>query len=359
VLEPANPAATPQRIAAGDWPAWAPDGLSLAALVETPNDTYLAAYSVSGSLPKLVIPALPLPGPASGLAWGAAALSVDLPEALSAAARLSPTPPWQAALTPLAGIPAGRQRLVELADVQAPQPLLQDLVDESFTALRRRIGQAAGWDVLASLENAFVPITAPLAPAALDGWLHTGRAIALNPAPQSAGWLVTVREDFGAQTYWRVYVRARLQDGRLGQPLTDLPWDLRLRYSGDPRFYEAGGGEMGGIPPGYWVDFTSLARAYGWERLPALLAWRADFNASRFNQFVQADGLDWEAAMLELYPAEALATATPVLPPSLTPTRTLRPSLTPTPTRTRFPTRTPTPTRTPLASPTPAATPAP
>ncbi len=42
----------------------------------------------------------------------------------------------------------------------------------------------------------------------------------------NAGWMVAVREDFGAQTYWRLYLRAQLQDGSLGEPLHSQPWDL-------------------------------------------------------------------------------------------------------------------------------------
>jgi hypothetical protein len=101
------------------------------------------------------------------------------------------------------------------------------------------------------------------------------------------------------------------------------------------------------MPLGYWLDLTELAANYGWERLPALITWRSAMAAARFNEFIVSDGLDWQAAMGELYPAEALVTATPASPPTLTPTKT------------RWPTRTPTPTRTPRATRTPAVTPTP
>ena len=95
---------------------------------------------------------------------------------------------------------------------------------------------------------------------------------------------------------------------------------------------------------GYWVDFSQLAGYYGWERLPALTTWRSAMQTARYNEFILSDGLDWNAAMKEIYPPQAVYTPTPVLPPVHTPTRTPWPTLTPTPTRTPWPTRTPSPT---------------
>jgi TolB protein len=165
-----------------------------------------------------------------------------------------------------------------------------------------------------------------------------------------------VREDFGSQTYWRLYIRAQVQDGSLGMPLHDLPWDLQARYNLDPQAYEQGGTYVE-APPGYWVDVTSLAAQYGWERVPALPNWRTYIHGARFTEFALTDGLDWYTAMLQLYPPDVLVTPTRVLPPTLTPTRT--PTSTPTPTNTRTPrkTRTPTITRTPTVTRTPSITP--
>jgi len=166
-----------------------------------------------------------------------------------------------------------------------------------------------------------------------------------------------VREDFGPQTYWRIFLRARFQDGTQGVPLKFYPWNLFARLSGDPIAYEQGG-KKEEIPFGYWLDFTQLAAAYGWERLPALSTWRLAFSAARFDQFANTRGLDWFSAMQQIYPREALNTTTPIPsptnppPPTLTPTPTVTPSRTPwlsrtpTPTNTRWPTRTPTPTQT-------------
>ena len=83
------------------------------------------------------------------------------------------------------------------------------------------------------------------------------------------------------------------------------------------------GGEMGlGNPAGYWVDFTEIAQALSWQRLPALPTWQSAFFAARFNEFVIPADKSWQGAMNDLYPAEYLVTPTPILPPTLTPTRT-------------------------------------
>ena len=121
------------------------------------------------------------------------------------------------------------------------------------------------------------------------------------------------------------------------------------------------GGQFAPILPGYWVDFTVLARSYGWERQPALPNWRTYFAGARFTEFVLTGGLDWYNAMLELYPPEALVTPTPRLPPTATLTRTPRPTTTsgPSPTPTISPTATSTPLPTSTPTPIPSNTPLP
>ena len=139
---------------------------------------------------------------------------------------------------------------------------------------------------------------------------------------------MTLREDVGAQTYWRIYIRATTQDGSLGEPIHNAPWNLSARYELDPRTYEQGG-KYAAVPSGYWVDMTALAETYNWERLPALPNWRTYYRGARFSEFALTNGLDWYSAMQELYPLEALITPTRVLAPSLTPTNTSTPTETP------------------------------
>lgn len=339
-------AAMPPRttLGSGDWAAWSADGDTVLALLETPQHTYLTAYPVQ--TPGLVLPPLALPAATSGLSWGSAALALPLRDPYLQAALLTPTPLWQPVLTAQPDDSGGRYLLSPLADVEAPNALLHDLVDESFQALRAHIAAECGWDFLATLENAYIPLTTPLGPGQGGDWLYTGRAFAFTTLPVNAGWVAVVRQEYSGLTYWRVYVRAHAQDGSAGIPLQDLPWDFNARYSGDTIPYEDGGAQLESIPPGYWIDFTRLAASYGWERLPALTNWRAAYASARYNEFVFTSGLDWRSAMLELYPPEGLATPSPIVPPSRTPTPTPRWYRTPTPTGTF----TPSPSLTPALS---------
>jgi TolB protein len=344
----------------GDWPVWSPDGETLLSVLLAPNQSYLTSYSVQ--TPGVIYPTLALPGRVSGLVWGNASLSIPLHEPFKQVALSSPTPLYQLSLTSVPEGIEGRYQLVKLEDVEAPYPLLHDLVDESFQALRERIASETGWDFLATLEDAYVPLTSPLDPGMGNDWLYTGRAFAFTTIPINAGWMAVVREDFGMQTYWHVYLRARFQDGSAGIPLHERPWDFSARYSGDTTLYEQGGAILDAMLPGYWVDFTQWAISYGWERQPALSTWRASYPAARFNEFALTNGLDWQTAMLELYPPEVLITPSPVVPPTrtLTPTprwyQTPTPTLTPTP-RPTFTPISPTPTATPTSPPTQTPTP--
>lgn len=359
----------PQPLNTADWAAWSPAGDALLVSLLAPNHTYLSGYNLQNS--SLTLPVLSLDGPISGMSWGDANLPKTLPAPFEEAALISPTPIWTRQIIPGADIPGGRQHIVPLEDVEAPNALLSDRVDESFNALRERVALEAGWDFLATLEQAYVPLSSRLGPGMVEDWLFTGRAFRFNTAPMSAGWLVAQREDYGPQTYWRIFLRTRFQDGSQGEPLKSPPWDLSARFSGDPQAYEQGGALMPAIPPGYWLDFTRLAAAYGWSRQPALSSWRLSYSSARVNEFAHTEGLDWLAAMSEVYPHEALDTPTPVPTstdtpiPSLTPTKTLTPtrtpwlSRTPTPTRTPWPTRTPTSTATPTVTQTPTITPSP
>ncbi len=329
--------------------AWDETSQRVIAITAAPNQYYITSYDLQG---RLLLAPSPLSGRVRGLAWGLTELPNPLPASFTQAAGDVPPILWSPVVTPGAEVPGQRWYVVPVADVQAPYPQLHDLVDESFLALRNRVTLEAGWDALASLENAFVPLTTSLEPGMEEDWLYTGRAFAINSLMANAGWMVTLREDIGAQTYWRVYIRCWVQDGSVGEPIHNAPWNLSARYELDPRTYEQGG-EYSSVPSGYWLDITSLASAYGWERIPALPNWRTFYNGARFTEFAMPSGMTWYEAMQELYPIEALITPTRVLAPSLTPTNTA--TNTPTP----RPTRTPRLTLTPSLSPTVTSTPMP
>ena len=340
-----DPNRTARWIGDGSWGAWNETAEKIVAVTISANQNYITSYDISG---KLLLSPTPLIGRVRGLTWSFANLSNPLPDSFTQAAIDSPPVLWSPIITPAAEVvPNQRWYVVPVEDVQAPYPQLHDLVDESFNALRSRVIVETGWDALASLENAFIPLTTNLDPGLEEDWLYTGRAFAINSLMADTGWMVTLREDVGAQTYWRVYIRASVQDGSLGEPIHNAPWNLNARYELDPRTYEQGG-KYAAVPSGYWVDVTALTATYNWERLPALPNWRTYYRGARFSEFALTGGLSWYTAMQELYPIEALITPTRVLPPSLTPTNTATATNTPRPTRTPRPTATITLTPTPV-----------
>lgn len=355
IWDASQPDHSPVWVGNGDWPAWDRAGTQLVSGTEAPNQQLLVAYTSDGR--PILLPTL-MPGRLHGLVWLRGELADPLPEPFGTAAAQTPGAVAASQATPIAGIPTQRWYVTPLRNVVAPYPQLHALVADSFEQLRQRIISEAGWDALASLENAYVPLTVALDPGLGDDWLYTGRAFAINSLMLNAGWMSVEREDIGSQTYWRLYLRTQNQDGSQGSPIQNPPWDLNERYQLDPKTYESGGG-FAAVPPGYWIDFTALAQAYGWKRLPALQNWRSYFLGTRFSEFYKDDGLDWYDAMLQVYPSAALLTSTAVLPPTPTPSNTPIPSSTPGPSRTPRATGSPTNTPTPVSStPTPSNTPA-
>ena len=352
--DPNQPDQPAHYLGIGKRATWSPDGKQIAAEFSQPNQDYLTAFNVQNT--RLYLPPIPLDGQAYGIDWGSFALPDPPPLAYIKAAEASPTPLWVEKDDPAENLIQGRSHLVQLEDVDAPYPALQDRANESFIALRTNLAEQIGWDYLANLENAFLPLTTPAQPSLDGSWLYTGRAIAINSVPINAGWMAVSREDFGNETYWRIFLRARLQDGSQGQPLTEPIWDFSARYTGDPRGYEQGGLEASNPPTGYWVDFTDLAKTFGWERMSSMSTWRSFYPATRLNEYALKDGKDWRAAILEIYPPEMLITPTPVSSPTITPTPTNTSTPTKWPTRTPRPTSTPWPTRTPTATNTPTIT---
>ena len=325
-----NPSSPARWAGSGDWPVWQ-DNTHLATRLTAPNQAFLVGYDTSGTV---ALPPMLLPGSLDGFTFGDT--SAGLPGPFRIVSQITPSALFDTTITPPSDALAGRATLVSLEDVQAPFPQLNEYAYNSFQALRARIARETGWDALASLENAYVPLTTALDPGLGEDWVYTGRSFTLNPSQILANWMVIIREDFGQQTYWRIYLRTTAQDGSEGAPLTQLPWDFNARSAG-PIAFENGGAYAESIPSGYWVDLTSLAIQYGWERLPALTDWRTYYAGARFNELAFTQGLDWYHAMLQLYSPEFLVTPTLLIPPTRTPTRTPMWYRTPTPTRTSTP----------------------
>lgn len=309
-------------VSSGSRPLWSPDGGRIIVELLLPNSKSIAG--VNADTFKLMIPAIQIETEIFGMDWK----DGDFGELISAyflddsggQRSLRTQNPTNFATDPV----TGRTGLVKLSDVSAPHALLSDSVDESFHALQTEIARLSGWDVLGNLENAYLPLTDPLGPGPVDDWLLTGLAFAINPLPYQAGWMAITREDIGGEVYWRVYIKARYQDGSQGVPLESRTWDLNARSSGDTHAYEKGGA-LSTVPTGYWIDLTELANRFGWERLPALSNWRTFFEGARFNQFAYTRGMTWESAMLELYPPELVHRPTRLPTITSTPTSTTAP----------------------------------
>jgi len=300
-LDVTNPTAAPQMIGAGEQPTWSPDGETILAVLRDPNENYLTAYTLEGAL---VLAPEPLLGQVNGLSWATAHEADSLPPSLLSQSAEEDETSWL--LPPLINSP-DRQELLPLSNVAAPYGQLSALALTYFDALRARSAQALGWDLLSNLENAYLPLNVPLPPNRQSDWLYTGRAFSLIDGLLAADWLQVTREDFGGETYWRVFVRPAVQDGSLGRPMLESGWNFDARFAGDNNAYQAGGKPSDNAAPGYWLDFSSLAADFGWDRLPSLPNWRSYYQGALFAEFALRQGMSWEEAMLQIYPPEVLA----------------------------------------------------
>lgn len=341
-----HPDQTPRVIGRGDNITWSPDNLVILSTLDQPLDTYLTAYSVLDN--NLVMPPFHLQGEVSGISWHATDSSWLQNPWVQQIQSYQDTPLYNIQITPV--VESGRYNIVQVPNLSLQYPYLQDSVDESFEALRKRLASDSGWDFLASLQTAFLPISQAPAPDQIQDWLYTGRGISINTVPMNVGWMFITKEIFGSEVYWRVYIRPIYQDGSMGAPVHSYAWDMNSRFNNDPSAYENGGSTTQTEPTGYWIDFTEIAHRYGWNRLNALSNWIDFYPASRFYLFVNNAGLSWKDAMLQVYPQEIFETPTIVEVPSITPSNTPKPRKAITPSRTPFPTYTPTlrPTWTPI-----------
>ena len=283
----------------GDWPIWGGEGEILFSVIQSPYESYLTAYPGNHLDLQVMLPAIKMPGTVEGISW---VNNISLNISQEAAQAPVPTPLWESST--FSG--DGHQDLIELRNLDVPLPVFIEEAASTFSPLQQISRDLAGWNFLATLESAYLPLNESLEPNINLDWLYTGRGLMLNDIPRLADWMIVIREDFADKTFWRVYLKTNNQSGFQGQPLKDYPWDFNSRYSGNNSAYEDGGTRMNSIPPGYWLDFTELAAAYGWSRFPAETYWQFSETASRYQYFAFRQGLSLESALLQLYSPEAI-----------------------------------------------------
>ncbi len=319
-------AGIPTLIGRGKMPAWAPNDGSLIYALDYGVQSQLIAGAIGGF--GAATDVIALTHRATDPHW----TQLALPDLLIQNGGVPISPDAAGPLfTEEARLQAtGLYGMAPLNNVVAPQPFLSARVNESFEALRLRVLEKAGYDFLGTLEDAFWPQNRPPDPGEpRENWHYAGRAIAFDRDLVNVGFptaVEIVREDSEIYVYWRVYLRVAepAQNGALGEPLRDLPWDFAARASGDAQVYEQGGRIKSSVPPGYYIDLTQLAEDYGWGRNSAQRTWQYNFGAIQFWEFIKTDGLTWEQAMLELYtPGEFqnfLTSETPIPTPPPLPT---------------------------------------
>ncbi len=286
----------------GGSPTWSPDGTALAYVLRQGMTSRLIAASATGW-------AMAQEGYSStdwmdSPSWTSTTLAPDLIARLEAR-MTEPDPPLYTELF-LGKKPDDTYQLVNLPNVNRSDRAeqLSDRVNDSYNAMRRRVEEETGWDYLAILGDSWRTMNhTPRPGQGRISWHVCGRAVDINQGFLTDRRIELVREDISGVTFWRVYIQAARQDGSMGEPLRRTPWDLSARSKGG--LATALGGELRAeIPSGYYVDFTTIAADYGWERRNALSNWRNSYFDIEWWHFQKTEGLSWYECMVELYPEE-------------------------------------------------------
>ncbi len=96
----------------------------------------------------------------------------------------------------------------------------------------------------------------------------------------------------------------------MGEPMKEAPWDMSYRA----RWVVARGegGTFKPVPYGFYVDFTELARQYGWERISSQASedfdWKTNKIGAEYWHYQKMQGLNWYRAIREVYSESELRT---------------------------------------------------
>jgi hypothetical protein len=184
--------------------------------------------------------------------------------------------------------------LVKLEGVTAPQPWMRPHVAEAYKKLRNRIAVEAGFDFLARCGDVYRDpgFTSKKDGVANRSWHKTGRVFDYD---QTSKALVIVSEPKAGKQYFRTYLKCTKQDGTQGTLLSKK--DIR-----------------GYTVKAYMVDFTAIADAFGFRRIPAWDGWQKSYNRREFWHYQLDEGLTWAAAMAQLSKAKVTPTKTNATP---------------------------------------------
>lgn len=293
-----------------DQPAWSPDGEWIAFVSARPTRQPIYIIPSEGGIPRVLDNS---PVFAASVTWspdptiGADASSDDR------------TAPLYQTRPDLASAGSGHpfeMRRITSTRVDPGINKLNSRVADSFIALQVRVKQEVGYDFLGTLADMTRPIDlrCDITCDTLS-WHKAGRAFDTRLDYTDArgnSALEIVREDQQGETFWRVFLRASAQDGSMGEPLKEAPWDLGYRAR-----WIVGRGEGGIKKPvlyGFYVDFTELAREYGWERISAQdsddFNWKSNKIGAEYWHFQKMQGLNWYQAIREVYTESDLKSLT-------------------------------------------------